>query len=169
MIATYALVYLPEYVVGVFLPYSIKNERRKATFIKGPPMNGESFQPCSEFGCLIWVAWQCTIHQVIPDGVHPARLDITGDTSPLSRLTEGSGRCSMGISLPRSSCEAVASFSKASAREFSVRGTCLTCTRMNFLSNSRTFLRYRIIFSPLASYESSIYFTTNWESLLTSS
>ena len=48
--------------------------------------------------------------------------DITGETSPLSMFTEGSGRCSTGISLPRSSCEAVASFSKASAREFSALG-----------------------------------------------
>ena len=46
--------------------------------------------------------------------------DITGETSPLSTLTEGSGRCSIGVSLPRSSCEAVASFANASAREFSI-------------------------------------------------
>ena len=52
--------------------------------------------------------------------------DITGATSPLSMLIEGSGRCSIGIRLPRSSCEAVASFSKASAQEFSALGTCLT-------------------------------------------
>ena len=52
--------------------------------------------------------------------------DITGETSPLSTLTEGSGRCSIGVSLPMSSCEAVASFAKASAREFSDLGTCLT-------------------------------------------
>ena len=52
--------------------------------------------------------------------------DITGKTSPLSTLIEGSGRCSIGVSLPRSSCEAVATFSKASAQEFSDLGTCLT-------------------------------------------
>ena len=52
--------------------------------------------------------------------------DITEETSPLSMLTEGSGRCSTGISMPRSSCEAVASFAKASAQEFSALGTCLT-------------------------------------------
>ena len=52
--------------------------------------------------------------------------NITGETSPLSTLTEGSGRCSIGVSLPKSSCEAVSSFSKASAREFSDLGTCLT-------------------------------------------
>ena len=33
---------------------------------------------------------------------------------------------------------------------------------MNFLSKSRTFLRYKIIFSPLASSESFICFTSNW-------
>ena len=42
-------------------------------------------------------------------------------------------------------------FAKASAREFSALGMCLTRTSTNFLSNSRTFLRYRIIFFPLAS------------------
>ena len=74
VVATYALVYLPKYVVGVFLPYALKDGRKEASFIKGPPMNGESCQPCSEFGRLLWVAWQCTIHQVILDGVHPARF-----------------------------------------------------------------------------------------------
>ena len=49
--------------------------------------------------------------------------DITGETSPLSAFTEGSGRCSTGINLPRSSYEVVASFSKESAREFSTLGT----------------------------------------------
>ena len=57
--------------------------------------------------------------------------DITGKTSPLSTFIEGSRRCSTGITLPRSSCEAVSSFAKASAREFSALGTCLTRTRMN--------------------------------------
>ena len=74
MVATYALMYFPEYVVGVFLPYALKNGRREASFIKGSPMNGESYQSRSEFGRLLWVAWQFTIYQVIPDGVHPARL-----------------------------------------------------------------------------------------------
>ena len=74
VVSTYALVYLPEYVVGVFLPYALKNGCREASFIKGPPMNGESYRHCSEFGGLLWVTWQYTIHQVIPDGVHPARF-----------------------------------------------------------------------------------------------
>ena len=74
VVATYALVYFPEYVLGVFLPYALKYGRREASFIKGPPMNVESCRPRSEFGRLLWVAWQCTIHQVIPDGVHPARF-----------------------------------------------------------------------------------------------
>ena len=72
MVATYALVYFPEYVVGDFLPYTLKYGRREALFIKGPPMNDESCRSRSEFGRLLWVAWQCTIHQVIPDGIHPA-------------------------------------------------------------------------------------------------
>ena len=42
MVATYALMYLPEYVVGVFLSYALKNGCREASFIKGSPMKGES-------------------------------------------------------------------------------------------------------------------------------
>ena len=53
MVATNAFMYFPEYVVGGFLPYAFKNGRREASFIKGPPMNGESCRPRSEFGCLI--------------------------------------------------------------------------------------------------------------------
>ena len=52
--------------------------------------------------------------------------NMIGETSPLSMLTEGSRRCSIGISRPRFSYEAIASFSKASAREFFALGTCLT-------------------------------------------
>ena len=74
VVATYAFLYLPEYVIGVFLPYALKNGCREALFIKGPPMNGESYRPCFEFGCLLWVAWQCSFHHLIPDGVHPARF-----------------------------------------------------------------------------------------------
>ena len=73
MVATYALMYFPEYVVGVLLPYARKNGRKEALFIKGSPMNGEYCWPRSEFGRLLWVAWQFTIYQVIPDGVHLAR------------------------------------------------------------------------------------------------
>ena len=74
VVTTYALVYLLEYVIGIFLPYALKNGRREAFFINGPPMNGESCRPRFEFGRLLWVAGQCTIHQVILDGVHPARF-----------------------------------------------------------------------------------------------
>ena len=42
VVATYALVYLSEYVVGVFLPYALKNGCREASFIKGSSMNDES-------------------------------------------------------------------------------------------------------------------------------
>ena len=48
MVATYALVYFPEYVVGVILPYAFNYGRREASFIKGPPMNGESCRPRSK-------------------------------------------------------------------------------------------------------------------------
>ena len=52
--------------------------------------------------------------------------DMTGATSSSLRSIEGSARCSIGVSLLRSSCEAVASFARASAREFSALGMCLT-------------------------------------------
>ena len=52
--------------------------------------------------------------------------DMIGETSSLLRSTEGFERCSTGISVLRSSWEAVASFAKASAREFSGLGMCLT-------------------------------------------
>ena len=74
MVATYALVYFPEYVVGVFLSYALKNGRREASLIKGSLMNGEPCRSRSKFGRLLRVAWQFTIYQVIPDGVHPARF-----------------------------------------------------------------------------------------------
>ena len=48
--------------------------------------------------------------------------DITGEISSLLRSTEGSERCSIGVSLLRSSYEAIASFAKASAREFFALG-----------------------------------------------
>ena len=50
--------------------------------------------------------------------------DMTREIS-LLRSMEGSERCSTGVSLLRSSWEAVASFAKASAREFSNLGMCL--------------------------------------------
>ena len=67
------------------------------------------------------------------------------------RSIEGSARYSTCVELLRSSCEAVASFAKASAREFSALGICLTWTSMNFFNKSRTFLRYRIILPLLGS------------------
>ena len=52
--------------------------------------------------------------------------DMTGETSMSVRSMEGSARCSTCVSLLRSSCEDVANFAKASAREFSALGMCLT-------------------------------------------
>ena len=67
--------------------------------------------------------------------------DVTREISLLLVLTEGFERCSTDTRLSRSSCGVIASFSKASACEFFALGTCQTCTRMNFFSSSRTFLR----------------------------
>ena len=51
--------------------------------------------------------------------------DMTGEISSLLRSIEGSERYSTGVSLLRSSWEVVASFSRASAREFFALGMCL--------------------------------------------
>ena len=86
-------------------------------------MNGESSRPRPELGGLLWIDWQGSVYQVIPDGLGS---DITGDTSSPSMFNEGSGRCSTSISLSRSSYGVVASFAKASTLVFSALGTCLT-------------------------------------------
>ena len=65
--------------------------------------------------------------------------DVTGETSTSVRSIEGFARYSTGVSLLRSSYEAVTNFAKASAREFSALGMCLTWTSTNFFSKSRTF------------------------------
>ena len=75
MVATDTLMYLSEHVIGIFLSYALKDGCRKASFIKGPPMNGESSWPRPELGGLLWIAWQYSVHQITPDGVHPARLE----------------------------------------------------------------------------------------------
>ena len=74
MVATDTFVHLSEHVIGVFPSYALKDGCRKASFVKGPSMNGESGRPRPELGGLLWIAWQYSVCQVIPDGVHPARL-----------------------------------------------------------------------------------------------
>ena len=49
MVVADAFVYLPEYVIGVFSPHTLKNGRGEASLVKGATMNGESCRPCSEF------------------------------------------------------------------------------------------------------------------------
>ena len=78
-------------------------------------------------------------------------FDVTGEISTSVISIEGSARYSTGVRLLRSSCEAVANFAKALAREFSALDICMIWTSTNFFSKSLTFLRYRIIFSLLAS------------------
>ena len=75
MVASYTFMHLSKHVIGVFLFYALKDGCRKASFIKGPLMNGESSRPRSELGSLLWIAWRYFVHQVIPDLVHPARLE----------------------------------------------------------------------------------------------
>ena len=74
MVATDAFMHLSEHIVDVLLSYSFKDGCREASFIKGPPMNGEPSRPRPELGDLLWIAWQCSVHQVVPDGVHLAWL-----------------------------------------------------------------------------------------------
>ena len=74
MVAINAFMHLPEYVVGVFLSYALEDGCRKASFIKGSLMEGESSQPRSELGRLLRIVGQCSFHQVIQCRVHPAQL-----------------------------------------------------------------------------------------------
>ena len=75
MVAVDTFMYLYEQVIGVFLSYALKDGCRKASFIKGPSMDGESSRPRSELGGLLRIAWKGSVHQVILDRVHPARLE----------------------------------------------------------------------------------------------
>ena len=62
IVTTDAFMHLSEHVIGVVHSYALKDECREASFIKGPPMNGESSRPRSELGCLLWIAWQYFVH-----------------------------------------------------------------------------------------------------------
>ena len=62
MIAIDAFMHLSEHVIGVFLSYALKDGCREASFIKGPPMNGESSRPHPELGGLLWIAGQYSVH-----------------------------------------------------------------------------------------------------------
>ena len=74
MAATDTFMHLFKHVIGIFLSYALKDGCRKASFIKGPSMNGESSRLRLELRGLLWIAWQYSVHQVIPYGIHPARL-----------------------------------------------------------------------------------------------
>ena len=126
MVATDAFMHLSEHIVDVFLSYAFKDGCREASFIKGPLMNGEPSRPRPELGDLLWIAWQCSVHQVVSDGVHPARLENYRGHFLIIDVHQGSGRCSTGISLSRSSYDVVASFTRAFARAFFALGACLT-------------------------------------------
>ena len=41
MVATDTFMHLSEHVISIFLSYTLKDGCRKASFIKGPPVNGE--------------------------------------------------------------------------------------------------------------------------------
>ena len=62
MVATDAFMHLSEHIIGIFLSYAFKDGCREASFIKGPPMNGESRRPSPNLGSLLWIAWQRSIH-----------------------------------------------------------------------------------------------------------
>ena len=53
MVATDAFMNLSKHIVGVFLSYAFKDGCREASFIKGPPINGEPSQPHLELGGLL--------------------------------------------------------------------------------------------------------------------
>ena len=53
MVDTNTFMHLFKHVIGVLLSYALKDGCRKASFIKGPPMNGESNRPRPELGGLL--------------------------------------------------------------------------------------------------------------------
>ena len=62
MVATGAFMHLSEHIISVFLSYAFKDGCRKASFIKGPPVNGESSQPRPKLGGLLLTTWQHSVH-----------------------------------------------------------------------------------------------------------
>ena len=74
MVATDTFMHLSEHVIDVFLSHALEDGCKKTSFIKGPPMDGEPGRPCPELVSLLWVAWKYSVHQVILDGFHLARL-----------------------------------------------------------------------------------------------
>ena len=56
MVVTNTFMHLSEHVIGIFLSYTLKDGYRKTSFIKGPPMNGESSRPRPDLGGLLWIA-----------------------------------------------------------------------------------------------------------------
>ena len=74
VVATYTFVYFPKYIVGICPSYTLEDGCGKTTFIEGPPINGKPGRSCPKLRRLLRVAWQCSFHQIVPYGVHPARL-----------------------------------------------------------------------------------------------
>ena len=66
MVSTDTFMHLSEHVIGVFLSYALKDGCRKASFIKGPSMNGEFNRPLPELGGLLWIAWQYFVTDPLP-------------------------------------------------------------------------------------------------------
>ena len=126
MVATDAFMHLSEHIFGVFLSNAFKDGCREASFIKGPPMNGEPSRPHPELGGLLWIAWQCFVHQVVPDGVHLVRLGHYPGHFFIVDVHRGFWEVLDRYSLSRSFCGAVAGFAKAFALVFFALETYLT-------------------------------------------
>ena len=75
MVAIDTFVHLSKHVIGLFPSYALKDGCRKSSFVKGPRMNGEYGRHRPELGGLLWIVWQYFVHQVVPYGVHPTRLE----------------------------------------------------------------------------------------------
>ena len=62
MVAINSFMHLSEHIISVFLSYAFKDGCRESSFIKGPPMNGESSQPRPKLGSLLQIAWQHSVY-----------------------------------------------------------------------------------------------------------
>ena len=106
--------HLSKYVVGIFLSYAFKEGCRKTSFIKGfPAIKRENLADLAlsldasfvSLGNVSFNKWS----QI---GSIQLGAVITGKVSSLLMFIEGSGRCSTGIHLSRSSGSVVANFAR---------------------------------------------------------
>ena len=107
-VSTDTFMHLYEHVIGDFLSYALKDGCRKASFIKGPPMNGEPSRPRPKLGGppldRLAIFRPPSNPRWSPSS---SALTLSGTLLHRQTFTEGSRRCSTGTNLSRSSRDAI--------------------------------------------------------------